>query len=106
MAKTKDALQIINHMTGKDQELQRLIEEEAVNAQVAALIYQARLKAGLTQQQLANLVGTKQPVIARLEDAEYEGHSLTMLQRIAKALNQTLDIRFIPAKRPRLRRAA
>jgi len=38
-----------------------------------------------------------QPVIARLEDADYQGHSLTMLQRIAAALNQRLDIRFKPA---------
>ncbi len=91
---------------GERPELQRFIEEETVNAQVAALIYQARLKAGLIQQQLAALVGTKQPVIARLEDAEYEGHSLTMLQRIAKVLNKTLDIRFVPAKHSRLRRAA
>jgi len=106
MAKTKDALKILDHITGTDRKLQRLIEEETVNTQVAVLIYQARIKAGLTQQQLANLVGTKQPVIARLEDADYEGHSLSMLQRVAKALNKTLDIRFVPAKRSRLRRAA
>jgi transcriptional regulator with XRE-family HTH domain len=57
---------------------------------VAQLIYDARTKAGLTQKQLAGLIGTSQPNIARLEDADYEGHSLTMLQRIAKALNQRL----------------
>jgi transcriptional regulator with XRE-family HTH domain len=88
MTKTKDAVKILDRLTGNDKELQRLIEEETVNAQVAAMIYQARLKAGLTQQALADLVGTKQPVIARLEDAEYGGHSLTMLHRIAKALNK------------------
>jgi hypothetical protein len=41
-------------------------------------------------------VGTKQPVIARLEDADYEGHSLTMLQRIATALDQKLEIHLVP----------
>jgi transcriptional regulator with XRE-family HTH domain len=56
------------------------------------MIYDARAQAGLTQEQLAKRVGTKQPVIARLEDADYEGHSLNMLQRIAKALNRTLRV--------------
>ena len=106
MAKTKDALKIIDRITGADQDLQRLIEEETLNAQVAAIIYQVRTKAGLTQQELADLVGTKQPVIARLEDANYEGHSLTMLQRIARALNKRVEVRLLPAKRPRTRRAA
>ncbi len=60
------------------------------------MIYEARTKARLTQQQLADLVVTKQPVIARLEDADYEGHSLAMLQRIATALHRRLDIRLVP----------
>lgn len=98
MAKTKDALKIIDRITGEDQDLQRLIEEETLNAQVAAMIYQARTRAGLTQQELADLVETKQPVIARLEDANYEGHSLTMLQRIAQALNKRVEVRLLPAK--------
>lgn len=64
------------------------------------MIYDARTKAGLSQSQLAVLIGSKQPVIARLEDADYEGHSLTMLQRIAAALEQRLELRFVPRKRP------
>jgi ribosome-binding protein aMBF1 (putative translation factor) len=67
-----------------------------INAHVAKLIYEARTAAGLTQQQLADLVWTKQPDIVRLEDANYQGHSLTMLHRIATALNQRLEISFAP----------
>ncbi|MGH8056269.1 MAG: helix-turn-helix domain-containing protein [Candidatus Entotheonellia bacterium] len=96
MAKTKDALRIIDRITGDDPELREVIEEETINARIARMIYDARTRAGLTQQQLAELVGTKQPVIARLEDADYEGHSLSMLQRIAAALNQKLDIHLVP----------
>lgn len=96
MPKTNDALKVLERVTGDDEELRRLIEQETVNAQVAQLIYQARTQAGLTQQQLADLVGTKQPNIARLEDADYDGHSLTMLQRIASALNHRLEISFQP----------
>jgi transcriptional regulator with XRE-family HTH domain len=81
--------------------MRQLVEQATVNALVAKLIYDARDAAGLTQKQLADLVGTKQPVIARLEDADYAGHSLSMLQRIAKALNQRLDIKLVPAKRSR-----
>jgi transcriptional regulator with XRE-family HTH domain len=75
-----------------------LIRRQTVNVHVARLIYDARTKAGLTQEQLAERIGTKQPVIARLEDADYEGHSLTMLQRIADALALALDIRFLPKR--------
>jgi len=96
MAKTKDALKILGRVTGEDDQLREIIEEETLNAHVARLIYEARTAAALTQQQLADLVGTKQPDIARLEDADYQGHSLTMLHRIATALNQRLEISFAP----------
>ncbi len=96
MAKTNDALKIINAMHKEDSELEELVRQASLNAEMAQLIYQARIQAGLTQQQLAELIGTKQSAIARLEDAEYEGHSLSMLQKIACVLNQRLEIQFIP----------
>jgi predicted transcriptional regulator len=46
----------------------------------------------LTQAQLAELIGTTQSVISRLEDADYDGHSPTMLSRIVSALNQKLTV--------------
>ncbi|MCE2436273.1 MAG: XRE family transcriptional regulator [Candidatus Latescibacteria bacterium] len=91
MAKTRDANRIIDDVTGDDEELQQMTE-------VARLIYEARKMAGLTQTELAELIGSKQPVIARFEDADYEGHSLTMLQRIAIALNQRVEINFVPVE--------
>lgn len=94
--KTSDALVILERMTGKSPKMRALVAQARINAAVAQLIYSAREAAGLTQKELAELVGTKQPVIARLEDANYEGHSLTMLQRIATALNQRLEINFSP----------
>lgn len=99
MAKTREALKILDRITGQDEDLKRLIEEEEMNAKVARLIYEARTKAGLTQHQLAKRVGTTQLVIARLEDADYRGHSLTMLQRIANALHGQLEIHLISRKR-------
>jgi len=97
--KTKDALKLIARDVGRDPKLRRLIETERLNAHVAQLIYDARVKAKLTQKALAELAGTTQPVIARLEDADYEGHSLTMLRRIAEALNRRIEVRFVPKRR-------
>jgi ribosome-binding protein aMBF1 (putative translation factor) len=96
MAKTNDAIKIIDNLTSSDPELEAMVVEASINAEVAQLIYEARTKAGLTQKQLAELIGTKQPVIARLEDADYEGHSLSMLQKIAQALNQRVVIHLAP----------
>jgi transcriptional regulator with XRE-family HTH domain len=48
---------------------------------------------------LARLIGTSQPTIARLEDADYEGHSLSMLQRIAAALHRPLVISLGPQEK-------
>ncbi|WP_413176495.1 helix-turn-helix domain-containing protein [Anabaena azotica] len=96
MAKTKDAIKIIDKMTRTDPQLEAMVAASAINAEVAQLIYEARTKAGLTQKQLAELIGTKQPVIARLEDADYEGHSLSMLQKIAQVLNHRVVIHLTP----------
>ncbi len=94
--KSTDAIEILDRLTGDDPELREMIAEERLNAQVARMIYDARTAAGLTQKQLADLIGTQQSTVARLEDADYEGHSLSMLRRIAEALNQRLEVRFVP----------
>jgi ribosome-binding protein aMBF1 (putative translation factor) len=94
--KTSDALIILDLMAGDSPALRCLTEEARINAAVAQLIFAARMEAGLSQAQLAKRIGTKQSVISRLEDADYGGHSLTMLQRLANALGQSLEIRFIP----------
>ena len=75
-----------------------LAEAEA-NDTVARKIYALRKRAGLTQQQLAKLVGTTTSVICRLEDADYQGHSLAMLRRVAEALNKRVELRFVNANR-------
>ncbi len=103
--KTTDAVAILDHMAGASPELRRLTEEARINAAVAQLIYAARTRAGLSQAELAERIGTRQSVISRLEDADYEGHSLSMLHRIAAALGQCVEIRFLPpAKAGRGRR--
>ena len=99
MARTKDALSILARVTGTSESVKAGIAQARTNLEVAQMIYDARTRAGLSQSQLAALIGSKQPVIARLEDADYEGHSLTMLQRIAEALGQHLELRFVPSRK-------
>ncbi len=74
-------------------------ERELAGIEIAKLLYDLRTKAGLSQRELAKKVGTTASVICRLEDADYQGHSLSMLRRIAAALDQRLEIRFVPAGR-------
>ncbi len=59
---------------------------------LAVLVREMREDAGLTQAGLARKIGTTQSVIARLEDAEYAGHSLSMLERIASACGVNLKL--------------
>ena len=54
-----------------------------------------RIAKGLSQAQLAKLVGTKQPGIARLESGKTEP-KLSFLRRVAEALGYRLEIRFVP----------
>jgi ribosome-binding protein aMBF1 (putative translation factor) len=88
------ASQVIDNFIGEDEELREMVRQEVLNAEIGQLIYDARTKTGLTQKQLAHRLGTTQSVISRLESADYEGHSLSMLQRIAEALGQKLELRL------------
>jgi ribosome-binding protein aMBF1 (putative translation factor) len=99
VVKTKDALKILQGITGRTVGIQAELANARINLEVAQMIYDARTKAALSQRELADLIGSKQSVIARLEDADYEGHSLSMLQRIGNALGQRLELRFLRVNR-------
>ncbi len=94
--KTRDAVEILKRTSGIDPETDPRMLKIREEHRVSQLVYDARSAAGLTQKELAELVGTRQAVISQLEDAEYEGHSMSMLRRIAKALNSDVEIRFVP----------
>ena len=76
---TTDAVEILHrrYYEGHPERLATL-EEERANAEIARKIYTLRTKAGLTQRQLAKRVGTSASAICRLEDGDYEGHSLVV----------------------------
>jgi DNA-binding XRE family transcriptional regulator len=97
---TTDAIEILHrrYFEGRSRRIAALEKAEAEDS-VARKIYELRTHSGLTQQRLAKLVGTTTSVICRLEDADYEGHSLAMLRRIAAALDKRVELRFVPANR-------
>ncbi|MGH9433294.1 MAG: helix-turn-helix domain-containing protein [Terriglobia bacterium] len=98
--KTSSAVRILHRRyVGGDIQRKASLEQERVNAEVARTIYELREQAGLSQKELADRVETTQSAISRLEDADYEGHSLSMLNRIAKALNQQVQVVMRPKER-------
>ena len=83
---------------GKPERIAALAEARAED-ELARQIFKLREQAGLTQASLVKRVGTTASVISRLEDSDYEGHSLTMLKRIAAAVDKRVEIRFVSQKR-------
>ena len=67
---------------------------------VALQLATLREKAGLSQKDLAKKLHTSQQQISRLESTAYEGHSLSMLRRVAHALNAEVKVSIEPAPKP------
>jgi len=111
-AKTSDAMAILRkRYIDEDPSREASLEEARIHAKVARQLFDLRTRAGFTQKELAEKVQTTQSVISRLEDADYEGHSLSMLRRIAEVLGARLDVELTaiqepgPELRPALSRA-
>ena len=92
---------LYDRYVGNDPEQIAASEQEVLNADIARKIFEMRTKAGLSQRELAGRVGTSASAICRLEDGDYEGHSLSLLKRIAAALDKRVEIRFVGVKRRR-----
>ena len=75
----------------KESEFLAAVEELEPGYQVARL----RILRGLTQSQLAEMVGTRQPSIARLENGT-SIPSLSFLNKVATALNAKIELRLVP----------
>jgi ribosome-binding protein aMBF1 (putative translation factor) len=94
---TTDAIEILNKtfIKGNKKRIQHL-EKIREDLDIAEQIYNLRTQAGLTQQELAKLVGTSQSDISRLEDADYDGYSMKMLQKISAALHCKVKVSIVP----------
>lgn len=96
---TSDAVEILHrrYYRGRPERIAQL-EQARIEDDLARKIHTLREQAGLTQAGLAKMVGTTESVISRLEDSNYQGHSLNMLRRIARAVGKRVEIRFLPQK--------
>ena len=75
---------------------------EAAASEFAFLdeVLKARAESGLTQAEVAERVGTTQSAIARLESAEpRHSPSIATLQRYAKAIGYTVEVRLVKERR-------
>lgn len=77
----------------KDPEFRKVYEESRLEYEIARAIIRARIEKGLTQKQLADKLNTRQSVISRVESANTTP-SLSLLKRLAQALNTTLQVQF------------
>lgn len=94
--KKDDFTRLTEKLLKKDPSLKEELERADQAWDIAMQINDLREKAGLTQKELATLVGTKQSNIARLESADYVGYTLKTLEKVTKALRAKLEIRIIP----------
>ncbi len=94
---TSDIIKILHKRYVKNKK-RRLayIEQEKTRLEIAQKIYELRTKANLTQAELAHRIGTRQSVISRLEDADYKGYTLKILDKIAEAVNCYVRVEFVP----------
>jgi ribosome-binding protein aMBF1 (putative translation factor) len=80
----------------KDRAFAERFERAGAAWNIALQIAALRKQAGLSQKDLARELKTSQQQISRLESPAYEGHSLSMLRRVAEALDAELKISFEP----------
>lgn len=92
MKKTDFDIYLDEQLKDKDfaERFERAGEAWDVALQLAAL----RKEAGLSQKDLARKLKTSQQQISRLESPAYEGHSLSMLRRVARVLNAEVKVVF------------
>lgn len=88
-----DALPILKRLYVKGSPSREAsLEKERERLRIAQRIHEIRTTAHLSQAELARRVGTTQSVISRLENADYRGHSIPMLARIAEVLGHSLSV--------------
>src|ERR1700746_3908047 len=91
-AKRDKHSELVEQRVRKSPNYRKAFSQMLQQIDLALLVREMREDAGLTQSELARKIRTTQSVIARLEDAEYAGHSLTMLERIATACGVALKL--------------
>jgi len=82
----------------KDKAFAQRFERAGAAWDIAVQLAALRKDAGLSQKELARRLRTSQQQISRLESPAYEGHSLSMLRRVAHVLNANVKVVIEPTK--------
>jgi DNA-binding XRE family transcriptional regulator len=88
--KWEDAKKII----AQNKEVQEELKSNEIEFKIVEEIILARQEKNLTQQELAEMIGTKQSNISRLESGNYNP-SVKFLNNIAHAFGKELEIRMV-----------
>ena len=78
----------------KNKEVQNELKMNEAEYKIIEEIILARRQKNLTQKDLAELIGTKQSNISRLESGNYNP-TLDFLQKVASAIGKKLEVRII-----------
>lgn len=90
-----DALAVLTQMFGETERWDERVAAATQAALIAEEVYALRERHGLTQAALATLIDSSQSAVARLENATYHGHSISVLRRIAAAVGEQVVVRFM-----------
>lgn len=97
MKRVKDDLdKTMERILTEDPSFQEELDKADQAWDIAFRIRDLREKAGLTQKELAKLLGTRQSNISRIEDADYTRYTLTTLEKVTKALKAKLEVKIVP----------
>ena len=90
-------LQDLKNELMQDDDFRREYEALQPEMDITRALFDARIQSGLTQSQLSARSGISQADISRLEKGT-RNPSLSLLKRLAEAMNSTLRIEFVPKK--------
>src|SRR5262245_50859221 len=102
MRKRKSLLEELQANVTANPVTNEIYQRELARLRLANQILEVRHRAGLSQEALAERIGTKQSAVARMERGGYTGYTVSTLAKIAAATGLQLDVRFVG--RPRQRR--
>lgn len=97
---TSDAVAILERRHYADPKRRAELERARIHAKLAQEIFARRKALGLSQAELARRANTSVSGICRLENADYDGHSLNVAVRVMAALNRRLELRSVPLPKP------
>jgi transcriptional regulator with XRE-family HTH domain len=101
MAKHKTLMDEIRQELRDDRELNAAYQRELARLEIGNQILKLRQRLRLSQAQLAELIGTKQAGVARMEQASYSNFNVATLAKVAVATRSRLNVTLTPIGRSR-----